>query len=71
MLCKQGLVMPCAKCIVMGSTTNLVLTPNYSTACGVMNKLVALESKKQPTNLLFILHFNFNKLESSLSWAPI
>jgi hypothetical protein len=34
-----------------------------------MNKLVTLESKKQPTILLFILQFNFNKLEASLSCA--
>jgi hypothetical protein len=63
--------MPCANCTVMGSTINLVLIPNYSTACGVTNELVTFESKRQHTNLLFILHFNFNKLEASLSWAPI
>jgi hypothetical protein len=38
--------MPYANCIVMGSTINLVLTTNYSTTCGIMNKLVAPESKK-------------------------
>ncbi len=63
--------MPCANCTVMGSNTNLVLTPNYSTTCGVMNESVIPKSKIQHTNLLFILHFNFNKLEASLSWAPI
>jgi hypothetical protein len=36
-----------------------------------MNELVDLKSKKQPTILLFILQFNFNKLEALLSWAPI
>jgi hypothetical protein len=63
--------MPYANRTGMGSTINLVLIPNYSIACGAMNKLVAPKSKKQHTNLLFILHFNFNKLEASLSWAPI
>jgi hypothetical protein len=58
-----------AKCTIMGSTTNLTL--DHSIACEVMNELVAFESKKQHTNSLLILHFNFNKLEISLLWGPI
>jgi len=45
--------------------------PNHSIACEVMNELVASKSNKQHTNSLFILHFNFKKLEASLLWAPI
>jgi hypothetical protein len=36
-----------------------------------MNEFVALESNKQPTISSFIVHFNFNKLEVLLLWAPI
>jgi hypothetical protein len=59
----KGLAMPCANCIVMGSATNLVLILSHSIACGVMNELVIIQSKKQLTILLFILQFNFNKFE--------
>ncbi len=41
----EGLTMPCAKFTMMGFTTNLVLTPNYSATCKVMNKLVILNPK--------------------------
>ncbi len=67
----EGLIMPYAKCTIMGSATNLILTPNHSTTCEAMNELVAFESKRQHTNSLLILHFNFNKLEASFLWAPI
>jgi hypothetical protein len=36
-----------------------------------MNKLIVHFSKKQPTILLFILQFNFNKLEALFSQTPI
>jgi hypothetical protein len=36
-----------------------------------MNDFFIIESKKQHKNLLFILHLNFNKLETSLLLAPI
>jgi hypothetical protein len=58
--------MPCVNCIVMGFATNLVLIPSRFATYGVMNKLVAFKSKRQPTILLFILQFNFNKLEALL-----
>jgi hypothetical protein len=63
--------MPYVNYIVMGSTINSVLTPNRFAACRVMNKFVAPESKRQHTSSSFILQFNFNKLEASLSCAPI
>jgi hypothetical protein len=50
----------------MGSTTNLVLTSNHSIVCKVMNKFVTPKSKKQHTQLLFILHLTFNKFETFL-----
>ncbi len=56
-----------AYCTMMGSAINLVLIPNRSITCGVMNEIVAIEFKRQPTISLFILQFNFNKLEASLS----
>jgi hypothetical protein len=62
----KGLTMPCVKCNVMGYATNLVLTPNHFIVFKVMNELVNLESKRKHINLLFILHFNFNKLEALL-----
>ncbi len=67
----EGLPMPCAKFTMMGFTTNLVLTPNYSATCKVMNKLVIPKSKRQHINLLFTLQHSFNKLEASLLWAFI
>jgi hypothetical protein len=63
--------MPCVNYTVMGSATNLVLTPNCFAAYEVMNKFVALESKKQHISSSFILQFNFNKLEASFSFAHI
>ncbi len=36
-----------------------------------MNEFFIIESKNQHKNLLFILHLNFNKLETSLLLAPI
>jgi hypothetical protein len=36
-----------------------------------MNEFFIIESKKQQKNLLFILHLNFNKLETSLLLALI
>ncbi len=56
--------MPCAKCTLMGSTSNSVLIPNHSTVYEIMKKIVVLESKIQHKNSLFILHHNFNKLEA-------
>ncbi len=58
--------MACANCIVMGFATNLVLIPSRSVAYGVMNELVIIQSKRQPTILLFILQFNFNIFEALL-----
>ncbi len=63
--------MPCAKCTIMGSFGNMILTSNRSTICKVMNEFVAPKFKKQHTNLLFILHLSFNKLEVSLLLALI
>jgi hypothetical protein len=58
--------MPCANCIVMGFTINSILILMFH-CFKVMNELDDLKSKKQPTILLFILQFNFNKLEALLS----
>ncbi len=33
----KGLAMPCGNCTIMGSVTNLVLTPNHFVAYRVMN----------------------------------
>jgi hypothetical protein len=55
----------------MGSTSNLVLIPNHSTICEVMNEFLTPKSKIQHKNSLFILHFNFNKLEALLLLAFI
>jgi hypothetical protein len=63
--------MPYAKCTIMGSPIDLILTPNHSAACEVMNELVVSEWKRQHTNSLFILHFNFSKWVASLLWATI
>jgi hypothetical protein len=63
--------MLCANCIMMGSMTSLVLIPSHFVAYEIVNKFVAHVSKKQHTNSSFILQFNFNKLEASLSCAPI
>jgi len=67
----KGLAMPCANCTMMGFTTNLVLTPSHSIACGVMNEFVTIESNNQPTISSFILQFHFHKLEALLSCALI
>jgi hypothetical protein len=56
---------------MIGFATNLVLTPNHFVTCEVMTELVTPKSKRQNINLLFILHFNFNKSEASILWAPI
>jgi len=55
----------------MGSDNNSVLTPNHSTVYEIMNKFVTPESKIQHKNSLFILHLNFNKLETLLLLALI
>jgi hypothetical protein len=65
----EGLAMPCVKCIVMESAIHLVLIPNRSDVYKIMYELVIIESNKQHTNSLFIIHINFNKLEALLSWA--
>jgi hypothetical protein len=49
----------------------MILTSNRSTACKIIYEFVIPKFKKQHTNLLFILHLNFNKLEVSLLLALI
>ncbi len=63
----EGLIMPYANCIIMGSAINSDLTPSRSTTYKVMNEFVIPKFKNQPTILLFILQFNFDKLEALLS----
>jgi hypothetical protein len=62
----MGLTMPCVNYTMMGSTINSILIIMFH-CFRVMNKLVDFKSKKQPTILVFILQFNFNKLEALLS----
>jgi len=49
----------------------MILTFNRSITYKIMNEFVAPKSKKQHTNLLFILHLSFNKLEVLLLLALI
>jgi len=55
----------------MGFVNNMILTSNHSIVYKIMIELVTPKSKKQHTNLLFILHLSFNKLEVSLLLALI
>jgi hypothetical protein len=47
----------------MESTTNSILTPNCSIVYRIMNEFVFHQSKKQHTQLSFILHLTFNKFK--------
>jgi hypothetical protein len=49
----------------MGSTNFSILIPKHFVICGIMNKLVTLEPKRQHNSMLLILHLIFNKLHAS------
>ncbi len=60
----EGLIMPCANCTMMGSTTNSILTPSCSATCGIWMNLSFLD----PINNPQFCHLFYNLILTS--WRP-